>query len=71
MTEAAPDAAANAAKDRLTLSEVACDLIVVEHRLRDLRRWTPEGATAHLDAALANVSAALDNLHAEHHARTA
>lgn len=58
--------AANAATDRATLCEVACDLVVVEHRLRDLRRWTPEGATFHIDAALASVAAALDSLHAEH-----
>lgn len=63
-------AAANAAKDRRTLSEVACDLIMIEHRLRDLRRWTPAGATAHLDAALADVSAALDHLHAEYQTPT-
>ena len=54
-----------AAKDRRTLAELVCDLTVVEHRLRDLRRWTPEGATAHLDAALSSVGAALDSVHAE------
>jgi hypothetical protein len=37
---------ASAAKDRHTLSETACDLIVIEHRLRDVRRWTPETARA-------------------------
>ena len=58
-------------KDRRTLSELTCDLTVVEHRLRDLRRWTSPGATAHLDAALANVGAALDSIHAEHLDRTA
>ena len=31
-------ASAAAAKDRHTLSETACDLIVIEHRLRDVRR---------------------------------
>jgi hypothetical protein len=65
-------AAANAspANDQRTLSEVACDLIVVEHRLRDLCRWTPEPARAHLDAALSSVATALDALHAEHAHRT-
>ena len=63
------DVAANAAKDRHTLSEVACDLIVIEHRLRDVRRWTPSPARAHLDAALSNVATALDALHAEHSTR--
>ena len=57
---------ANAAKDRHTLSEVACDLIVIEHRLRDVRRWTPAPARAHLDAALSSVATALDALHAEY-----
>ena len=64
------DVAANAAKDRHTLSEVACDLIVIEHRLRDVRRWTPAPARAHLDAALSSVATALDALHAEHAHRT-
>lgn len=59
------DTVAAAQKGRRTVTELTCDLTVVEHRLRGLRRWTPEGATAHLDAALANVAAALDNLHAE------
>ena len=40
------DVDASAAKDRHTLSETACDLIVIEHRLRDVRRWTPETARA-------------------------
>lgn len=61
---------ASAAKDRHTLSETACDLIVIEHRLRDVRRWTPETARAHLDAALSSVATALDALHAEHTHRT-
>lgn len=61
---------ATEAKDRHTLSELACDLVVVEHRLRDLRRWTPEAARAHLDAALSNVAPALDALHAEYAHRT-
>ncbi|MDN5898472.1 MAG: hypothetical protein L0H74_00205 [Brachybacterium sp.] len=52
-------------RDRATLSEVACDLIVVEHRLRDLRRWTPEATRCHLDAALDNIADALDCLHVE------
>ena len=64
------DIAARAAKDRHTLSETACDLIVIEHRLRDVRRWTPETARAHLDAALSSVATALDALHAEHAHRT-
>ncbi len=64
------DVAANSAKDRNTLSEVACDLIVIEHRLRDVRRWTPAPARAHLDAALSSVATALDALHAEHAHRT-
>ncbi|GGD10749.1 hypothetical protein [Nocardioides daphniae] len=69
-TGAAPDVEANAAKDRHTLSETACDLIVIEHRLRDVRRWTPETARAHLDAALSSVATALDALHAEYATRT-
>ena len=59
------DTGADATKDRRTLAELVCDLTVVEHRLRNLRRWTPEGVTAHLDAALASVGAALDSVHAE------
>jgi ABC-type xylose transport system substrate-binding protein len=43
---------------------------VIEHRLRDVRRWTPETARAHLDAALSSVATALDALHAEHTHRT-
>ncbi|KRF20114.1 hypothetical protein ASG90_19355 [Nocardioides sp. Soil797] len=69
-TGTAADIAANADKDRHTLSETACDLIVIEHRLRDVRRWTPESARAHLDAALSSVATALDALHAEHTHRT-
>jgi hypothetical protein len=64
------DVEASAAKDRHTLSETACDLIVIEHRLRDVRRWTPEAARAHLDAALRSVATALDALHAEYAHRT-
>jgi hypothetical protein len=64
------DVEASAAKDRHTLSETACDLIVIEHRLRDVRRWTPETARAHLDVALSSVATALDALHAEHTHRT-
>ncbi|MDO9496236.1 MAG: hypothetical protein Q7J48_11095 [Nocardioides sp.] len=64
------DTRANATKDQGTLSEVACDLIMVEHRLRDLCRWTPETARTHLDAALTNVATALDALHAEYAQRT-
>ena len=64
------DVAASAAKDRHTLSETACDLIVIEHRLRDVRRWTSESARAHLDAALSSVATALDALHAEYATRT-
>lgn len=63
----AADIEASAAKDRHTLSETACDLIVIEHRLRDVCRWTPETARAHLDAALSSVATAL---HAEHTHRT-
>jgi len=59
-----------AAKDQRALSELACDLVVVEHRLRDLRRWTPEAARAYLDAALSIVATALDALHAEYAHRT-
>ena len=59
------DVKASAAKDRHTLREVACDLIVIEHRLRDVRRWTPAPARTHLDAALSSVATALDALHAE------
>ncbi len=70
-TATAADVAANAAKDRHTLSETACDLIVIEHLLRDVRRWTPEATRAHLDAALSSVATALDALHAEHTHRTA
>jgi len=66
MTTTTADTKANAAKDQRTLSEVACDLILVEHRLRDLCRWTPETARTHLDAALTNVATALDALHAEY-----
>lgn len=66
MTTATADTKANAAKDQRTLSEVACDLILVEHRLRDLCRWTPETARTHLDAALTNVATALDALHSEY-----
>ncbi len=61
---------ADAAKDRHTLSETACDLIVIEHRLRDVRRWTLEIARAYLDAALSSVATALDALHAEYAHRT-
>lgn len=57
-------------RDRHTLSETACDLVVIEHRLRDVRRWTPETARAHLDAALSSVATALDALHAEYATRT-
>jgi hypothetical protein len=64
------DVEASAAKDRHTLNETACDLIVIERRLRDVRRWTPETARAHLDAALSSVATALDALHAEHTHRT-
>ncbi|GIM62559.1 hypothetical protein Pve01_92490 [Planomonospora venezuelensis] len=66
----AADVEASAVKDRHTLSETACDLIVIEHRLRDVRRWTPDAARAHLDAALSSVATALDALHAEHTHRT-
>jgi len=59
------DTVTAATKDRRTLAELVCDLTVVEHRLRDLRRWTPGGATTHLDAALASVGAALDSVHAQ------
>jgi hypothetical protein len=69
-TGTAADVEASDAKDRHTLSETACDLIVIEHRLRDVRRWTPETARAHLDAALTSVATALDALHAEHTHRT-
>ncbi|MDP2775560.1 MAG: hypothetical protein Q8O61_18555 [Nocardioides sp.] len=69
-TVTAADVEASAAKDRHTLSETACDLIVIEHRLRDVRRWTPETARVHLDAALASVATALDALHAEYAHRT-
>lgn len=61
---------ATTTKDRRTLAELVCDLTVVEHRLRDLRRFTPPGATSHLDAALASTGAALDSIHAEHSTRT-
>jgi hypothetical protein len=64
-TATAADVAASAAKDRRTLSEVACDLIAIDHRLREVRRWTPAPARAHLDAALSSVAPALDALHAE------
>lgn len=67
----AADVEASAVKDRHTLSEIACDLIVIEHRLRDVRRWTPAPARAHLDAALSSVATALDALHAEYAHRTA
>ena len=66
----AADIEASAAKDRHTLSETACDLIVIEHRPRDVRRWTPETARAHLDAAPSSVATALDALHPEHTHRT-
>lgn len=66
----AAEVAASTAKDRHTLSETACDLIVIEHRLRDVRRFTPETARAHLDAALSSLATALDALHAEHTHRT-
>jgi|GEM_PF-1821246 len=69
-TAPATDAKASTAKDRHTLSETACDLIVIEHRLRDVCRWTPETARAHLDAALSSVATALDALHAEYATRT-
>ena len=69
-TTATADVEASAAKDRHTLSETACDLIVIEHRLRDVRRWTPESARDHLDAALSSVATALDALHAEYATRT-
>jgi len=50
---------------------LVCDLTVVAHRLHDLRRWIPEGATSHhVDAALASVSDALKSLHAEHAMRS-
>ncbi|GAB7005287.1 hypothetical protein JCM18899A_27600 [Nocardioides sp. AN3] len=65
-TAPAAEGATSTAKDRHTLSETACDLIVIEHRLRDVRRWTPETARAHLDAALSSLATALDALHAEH-----
>jgi hypothetical protein len=64
------DVEASAAKDRHALSETACDLIGIEHRLRDVRRWAPETARAHLDAALSSVATALGALHAEHTHRT-
>lgn len=64
------DTKASTAKHQRTLSEVASDLIVIEHRLRDLRRWTPETARAHLDEALSSVATALDALHAEYAPRT-
>ncbi|ABL81761.1 MULTISPECIES: hypothetical protein [unclassified Nocardioides] len=70
-TAPAADVAASAAKDRHPLSETACDLIVIENRLRDVRRWTPETARAHLDAALSSLATALDALHAEHTHRSA
>jgi hypothetical protein len=57
-------------KDARALRETTCDLILIEHRLRDLRRWTPDSTTLHLDQALANLAAALDSLHAEHQTRT-
>jgi hypothetical protein len=66
MTHTTSHETANTATDCATLAEAACDLTVVQHRLRDLRRWTPEGATFHLDAAIASIAAALDSLHAEH-----
>ncbi len=64
------DVQASDAKDRHTLSETACDLIAIEHRLRDVRRWTTETARVHLDAALSSVATALDALHAEYATRT-
>ena len=67
MTSRAATPAAD--RDARTLCETTCDLIVIEHRLRDLRRWTPTGTTHHLDQALASVAAALDSLHAEHQTR--
>lgn len=70
MTSTPTTATATVDRDARTLTEVACDLAVAEHRLRDARRWTPEGARTHLDAALASVSTALDCLHAEHQRRT-
>ena len=69
-TATTADIAASSVKDSHTLSETACDLIVIEHRLRDVRRWTPETARAHLDAALSSVATALDALHSEHATRT-
>ena len=73
-TATAADGAASADptddRDRRSLSETACDLIVIEHRLGDVRRWTPETARTHLDAALSSVATALDALHAEHTHRT-
>ena len=66
----AADIAASAAKDRHTLAETTADLVVIEHRLRDVRRWTPESARAHLDAALSSVATALDALHVEYATRT-
>lgn len=61
---------ANCGRDTRTLAEVACDLAVAEHRLRDVRRWTPATARAHLDAALSSIATALDTLHAEYDNRT-
>lgn len=49
-----------------SLAELACDVALIEARVRDLRRWAPGATTLHLDAALANIAAALDSIHAQH-----
>jgi hypothetical protein len=69
-TATSADTKSSPAEDQRTLSEVACDLIVVEHPLRDLSRWTPEPARAHLDAAMSSVATALAALHTEYAHRT-
>ncbi|MGY2872836.1 hypothetical protein ACVW00_000026 [Marmoricola sp. URHA0025 HA25] len=58
------------AQDARALRETTCELILIEHRLRGLRRWTPDSTTLYLDQALVNLAAALDSLHAAHQTRT-
>lgn len=49
-----------------SLAELACDVALIEAQISAMRRWAPGAASTHLDAALANVSAALDSIHAQH-----
>lgn len=46
-----------------SVSDLAADLIMVEHDLRDVARQVPPRSGEHLDAALASIDDAITALH--------